>query len=116
MKLDSLLWERRPVAVQRPPELWSVDGDEEPFESLIRWLIDEGMRYAPAGELALGVSNVTVSMGNEPDGVGAGDFVAFGIRGSGSWGPDLIWTPGVDFGLDGFVELVASVGAVYAYR
>jgi hypothetical protein len=95
--LDALLNAHAFVHVERPPELWSVDVDDEPFIRMLGELIVVGLlhHHQELAELTLNVSNVTVGQDerNEPDGPPVGDHVAVTIRGRGDWGPEQTWTP-----------------------
>jgi hypothetical protein len=91
--LDALLNAHAFVRVERPPELWSVDVDDEPFIRMLGELIVVGLlHHEELAELTLNVSNVTVEQ-DEPDGPPVGGHVAVTIRGRGDWGPEQTWTP-----------------------
>jgi len=91
--LDALLTAHAFMRVERPPELWEVDVDDEPFIRMLGEMIVVGLLHHDVlAELTLNASNVTV--GDEgPDGVAPGDFVAITVRGPGAWERDQAWLP-----------------------
>jgi len=91
--LDALLRAHAFMRVERPPELWQVDVDDEPFIRMLGEMIVVGLLHHDVlAELTLNASNVTV--GEEgPDGVAPGDYVAVTVRGPGAWERDQAWTP-----------------------
>ncbi|HEX4942166.1 MAG TPA: hypothetical protein VFW51_06505 [Actinomycetota bacterium] len=91
--LDALLTAHAFMRVARPPELWQVDVDDEPFIRMLGEMIVVGLLHHDVlAELTLNASNVTVG-DDGPDGVAPGDYVAVTIRGPGGWERDLTWTP-----------------------
>ena len=86
--LDALLTAHAFMRVERPPELWQVDVDDEPFIRMLGEMIVVGLLHHDVlAELTLNASNVTV--GEEgPDGVAPGDYVAVTVRGPGAWERD----------------------------
>ncbi|HEX6580074.1 MAG TPA: hypothetical protein VF195_04310 [Actinomycetota bacterium] len=91
--LDALLTAHAFMRVERPPELWQVDVDDESFIRMLGEMIVVGLLHHDVlAELTLNASNVTV--GEEgPDGVVPGDYVAVTIHGPGVWERDMAWTP-----------------------
>jgi hypothetical protein len=91
--LDALLRAHAFMRVERPPELWQIDTDDEPFIRMLGEMIVVGLLHHDVlAELTLNASNVTV--GDEgPDGVAPGDYVAVTVRGPGAWERDQGWTP-----------------------
>jgi hypothetical protein len=81
------------MRVQRPPKLWQVDVDEEPFIRLLGEMIVVGLLHHDVlAELTLHTANVTI--GDEgPAAVASGDYVAVTVRGPGTWERDMMWTP-----------------------
>ena len=91
--LDALLTAHAFMRVERPPELWRVDVDDEPFIRMLGELIVVGLLHHDAlAELTLNASNVTIG-DDGPDGVAPGDYVAVTIHGPGVWERDTTWTP-----------------------
>jgi hypothetical protein len=91
--LDALLNAHAFMRVERPPLLWGVDVDDEPFIRMLGEMIVVGLLHHDVlAELTLNVSNVTVG-DDGPDGVAAGDYVAITIEAPGDWEADLSWTP-----------------------
>jgi hypothetical protein len=94
--LDALLNAHAFMHVERPPQLWDVDVDDEPFIRMLGELIVVGLlHHQELAELTLNVSNVTVEPddSDEAGGLPTGDHVAVTIRGRGAWGPEQTWTP-----------------------
>lgn len=91
--LEALLNAHAFMHVERPPDLWEVDVEDEPFIRMLGELIVVGLlHHDQLAELTLNVSNVTI--GNDgPSGVGPGDYLAITIRGGGDWGSEVTWTP-----------------------
>lgn len=91
--LEALLNAHAFMRVERPPSLWDVDVDDEPFIRMLGEMIVVGLLHHDVlAELTLNVSNVTVG-DDGPDGVGPGDYVAISITGPGDWEQDARWTP-----------------------
>lgn len=91
--LDALLTAHAFMRVERPPELWQVDVEDEPFIRMLGEMIVVGLLHHDVlADLTLNASNVTV--GDEgPDGVAPGDYAAMTVRGPGAWEIDRSWTP-----------------------
>lgn len=91
--LEALLNAHAFMRVERPPSLWEVDVDDEPFIRMLGEMIVVGLLHHDVlAELTLNVSNVTVD-DDGLGGVGAGDYVAISVSGPGEWEPDARWTP-----------------------
>jgi len=91
--LDALLTAHAFMRVERPPTLWEVDVDDEPFVRMLGELIVVGLLHHDVlAELTLNVSNVVVA-DDAPKGVAPGDYVAVTVRGPGDWQRDVTWTP-----------------------
>ena len=91
--LDALLRAHAFMRVERPPELWQVDVDDEPFIRMLGEMVVVGLLHHDVlAELTLNASNVTVG-DDGPDGVVPGDYVAITVRGPGAWERDQAWTP-----------------------
>ncbi|HWL91182.1 MAG TPA: hypothetical protein VNP90_07430, partial [Actinomycetota bacterium] len=89
--LDALMNAHAFMRVERPPVLWEVDVDDEPFIRMLGEMIVVGLLHHDVlAELTLNASNVTVD-DDGPD--GAGDHVAITIGGPGDREPDVSWTP-----------------------
>jgi hypothetical protein len=81
------------MRVERPPELWEVDVDDERSIRMLGEMIVVGLLHHDVlADLTLNVSNVTIG-DDGPDGVAPGDYVAVTIHGPGSWERDVNWTP-----------------------
>lgn len=91
--LDALLTAHAFMRVERPPELWQVDVEDEPFIRMLGEMIVVGLLHHDVlADLTLNASNVTVG-DDGPDGVAPGDYVAMTVRGPGAWDRDITWTP-----------------------
>ncbi len=91
--LDALLTAHAFMRVERPPELWQVDVDDEPFIRMLGEMTVVGLLHHDVlAELTLNASNVAVG-DDGPDGVAPGDYVAVTIHGPGVWERDMTWTP-----------------------
>jgi hypothetical protein len=91
--LDAVLRAHTFLQVERPPELWEVDVDDDVFIRMLGELIVVGLLHHDVlGDLTLNASNVTVA-DDGPAGIGPGDHVAITIRGPGRWERDVTWTP-----------------------
>ncbi|MGZ8604504.1 MAG: hypothetical protein ACXWX9_07075 [Actinomycetota bacterium] len=111
------------MQVERPPELWEADTDDEPFLHMLGEMIVIGLgRGNELADLALAASNVTVE--DDEDGVEddawppPGDYVAVTVRGAGNWEADDVWREGQGptRGLLASVGPAAdAAGAVWAY-
>jgi hypothetical protein len=83
------------MQVERPPLLWEVEAEEEPFVRLLGEMIAVGLgRGNELAELVLSAANVTVPPEAAGDRLPAGDYVAISVRGEGDWGPDESWYAG----------------------
>ena len=91
--LEALLNAHAFMRVERPPTLWEVAVDDEPFIRMLGEMIVVGLLHHDVlAELTLNVANVTVD-DDGPDGVGVGDYVAISVSGPGEWERDARWTP-----------------------
>lgn len=91
--LDALLTAHAFMRVERPPELWQVDVEDEPFIRMLGEMIVVGLPHHDVlADLTLNASNVTVG-DDGPDGVAPGDYVTMTVRGPGAWEVDRSWTP-----------------------
>ena len=116
--LESLLNAHAFMRVERPPSLWEVDVDDEPFIRMLGEMIVVGLLHHDVlAELTLNVSNVTVG-DDGPDGVGSGDYVAISVLGPGEWEPDASWTPASTepFWSPDLDAAVRAASASFAYR
>src|ERR1700752_381770 len=115
--LDALLNAHAFMQVERPPSLWDVDVDDEPFIRMLGEMIVVGLLHHDVlAELTLNASNVTVG-DDGPDGVGSGDYVAISITGPGAWERDASWTPASTepFWSPDLDAAVRAAGASFAY-
>ena len=116
--LEALLNAHAFMRVERPPSLWEVDVDDEPFIRMLGEMIVVGLLHHDVlAELTLNVSNVTVG-DDGPDGVGSGDYVAISITGPGGWEQDASWTPASTepFWSPDLDAAVRGASASFAYR
>ncbi len=120
MELGALLRAHAFMQVERPPELWAADTQDEPFLRMLGEMIVIGLgRGNDLAELVLNVSNVTVEADDELDHgwVEPGDYVAVTVRGSGTWDDD-VWRAGQGPTTGLLVNVgpaADEAGAVYAY-
>jgi hypothetical protein len=93
VELGPLLRAHGFLQVERPPELWDVDADDELLIRMLGEMIAAALvRGTELGDVVLRANNVTVA---EPDGaLPVGDYVALSIEGSGDWMPEVSWRPG----------------------
>ena len=116
--LDALLNAHAFMRVERPPSLWEVNVDDEPFIRMLGEMIVVGiLHHDVLAELTLNASNVTVG-DDAPDGVGSGDYVAISIKGPGEWEEDARWTPASTepFWSPDLDAAVRAASASFAYR
>jgi hypothetical protein len=116
--LDALLNAHAFMRVERPPQLWEVDVDDEPFIRMLGEMIVVGLLHHDVlAELTLNASNVTVG-DDGLEGVAAGDYLAISIRGRGDWEGDMSWTPASaePFWSPDLDTAVRAASASFAYR
>ena len=116
--LDALLNAHAFMRVERPPSLWEVGVEDEPFSRMLGEMIVAGLLHHDVlAELTLNASNVTVGI-DGPDGVGSGDYVAVSIKGRGQWETDARWTPASTepFGSPDLDAAVRAASASFASR
>jgi hypothetical protein len=121
MDLEALLRAHAFMKVERPPQLWSPDTEDEPFLRMLGEMIALGLgRGNELEDLTLSVSNVVVEPDEDDDEVEwvpDGEYVAITVRGAGAWDDDT-WRAGQGptTGLLCNVGPAADgAGAVYAY-
>ena len=92
MELGPLLRAHGFLQVERPPELWDVDADDELVICMLGEMIAAALlRGAELGDVVLRADNITTA---EADGdPPAGDYVTLSIIGAGEWGPEVSWRP-----------------------
>jgi hypothetical protein len=90
VELGPLLRAHGFLQVERPPELWDVDADDELLIRTLGEMIAAALvRGTELGDVLLRANNVTVP---EADGaLPVGDYVALSIEGSGDWAPEMSW-------------------------
>jgi hypothetical protein len=122
MELDGYLRAHAFMRVERPPELWEADTEEEPFLRMLGELIVVGLnRGNELGDLVLAASNVTVEAEGDDEErmwLEPGDYLALTIRGAGDWAAEDVWRSGQGptRGLLSAVGPAADeAGAVYVY-
>jgi hypothetical protein len=121
VRLDEILVAHSFLKVERPPELWEADTDDERFLFLLGEMIVVGLgRASRLGELTLNVANVSVEPEEDEEEepwLEPGDYVAVTIRGPGSWSDD-VWRAGegpTTGPLSNVAPRADDAGAVYAY-
>jgi hypothetical protein len=107
------------MQVERPPLLWEIEAQEEPFLRLLGELIAVGLgRGNDLSELVLSAANVTVPPEAAADRLPWGDYVAISVRGKGDWGPDERWYAGAPRA-KGWIRCIDSAaraaGITFAY-
>jgi hypothetical protein len=121
MRLDALLRAHGFMRVERPPQLWEADTDDERFIPLLGEMIAASLaRGAKLEALTLNVANVTVPEpeGEDGDGPAAGDYVAVTVRGELAWEAEAAWTPGRPWTLrwlDDLTQRLAPAGVRFGY-
>ena len=77
------------MRIERPPLLWNLSVDPEPFFRLLGEMISYGLtRGNELGELTLKADNITVGLDGPPH---PGDYVGITILGTGGWAPEQTW-------------------------
>lgn len=96
MKLDALLRAHAFMRVERPPELWEIDTDDDTgvILTLGEMIVAGLVRGTDLADLTLNASNVVIERSAASDHLPAGEYVALTVRGAGAW-PDATWWPGV---------------------
>src|SRR5688572_5783049 len=121
MRLDALLRAHGFMRVERPPQLWEADTDDERFIPLLGEMIAASLaRGAKLEELTLNVANVTAPPPEPGDtgGPAAGDYVAVTVRGEVAWEADATWAPGRPWTLprlDDLTRRLAPAGVRFGY-
>ena len=124
MKLDALLVAHSFVRVERPPQLWEAETDDERLIPLLGEMLAAPLSHgAVLSDMTLNVSNIVV----EPDTEGEdqnqwpppGEYVALTVSGRADLGPDRRWpldvssqAPGL---LDYLNQRLITAGARFAY-
>ena len=95
MKLDALLNAHAFMKVERPPELWEIDTDDDSGVILtLGEMIVAGLaRGTDLSELTLNASNIAIEPDAGSEHLPTGEYVALTVRGSGTWA-DRTWWPG----------------------
>ena len=121
MELEPLLRAHGFMKVERPPELWEIETQDERFLLMLGEMIAAGLGLGnDLSELTLAVSNIVVEPDHDPDEepwLGPGEYVAMTVKGPGAWTDD-VWHPG-EGPTTGLLTNVApradDAGAVLAY-
>jgi hypothetical protein len=94
LDLEPILVAHSYLTVERPPELWALDADDERLIRLLGEMIAAGLARngGDLPSIVLNVSNVAVTR-EAADPIPPGDFVAITIRGRGDWSPELARQP-----------------------
>jgi hypothetical protein len=119
MELDGYLRAHAFLRVERPPLLWEVETEDEPFLRMLGEMIVIGLgRGNELGDLVLNVNNMVVEPDEEEPSIPPGDYVSITIRGAGDWQSDDVWRAG-EGPTRGLLENVGpaadEAGAVFAY-
>jgi hypothetical protein len=96
MKLDAILNAHAFMKVERPPELWDVRTEDEPFIRLLGEMIAAGLsKGTPLAELTLNASNVVVEQDDADESrlPPAGEYVAITVSGNSDFGQEHTWHP-----------------------
>jgi len=106
------------MKVERPPEMWEADTQDEAFLRVLGEMIAIGLgRGNELEQLTLSVANVTAEPGDEGGWIPPGDYVAVSVRGAGVWDDDT-WRAGQG-PTNGLLRAVGpaadTASAVYAY-
>jgi hypothetical protein len=121
MRFDALLRAHAFVRVQRPPEIWEAETDDERFIPLLGELLAAVVsRGVPLHEVTLLVSNVSVEASDDDEvhSPPLGDYVAVTVSGAVDLGPDETWTPtakGSKSTLGCLHDRLIVAGVQYAY-
>jgi hypothetical protein len=92
VELGPLLRAHGFLQVERPPELWDVDADDELLIRMLGEMIAAALvRGTELGDVVLRADNVTATEAD--DALPVGDYVALSIEGSGDWAPEVVWRP-----------------------
>src|SRR5688500_20207958 len=96
MKLDALLVAHSFVRIERPPELWEAETDDERFLPLLSEMLAAPLsRGAVLSDLTLNVSNVVVQRDAEqedkPQWPPAGEYVAVTVSEPANHGAERPW-------------------------
>lgn len=111
------------MKVERPPQLWEADTEDERFIPLLGEMLSARLSYGCRLEdMTLNASNVVVSepadFDDEGRGPAPGDYVALTVSGEGKWESDAVWLPGQPPPpglLQEIHERLVSAGVRYAY-
>ena len=122
MKLDALLRAHEFLRVERPPQLWEVQTEDEQLVPLLGEMIAASLARSRGalGALTLNVSNVVVppAAAEGPIGPPPGEFVALSVKGAVAWDADAVWLPEQPWQEATLHDLTARLGpaqARYAY-
>lgn len=80
------------MRIERPPLLWNLSVDPEPFFRLLGEMISRGLtRGNELDQLTLNANNVTIDHDEGP--AAPGNYVALTVVGDGDWSPEQTWPP-----------------------
>jgi len=96
-ELEAILRAHRFLHVERPPRLWSIETDEEPFIAMLGEML--ALALGPAIREGLDVGDLTLNVANvvadDDTGIAPpGEYVAVTVRSPGAWPPDDRWRAG----------------------
>src|SRR5881392_62308 len=84
------------LVVERPPEVWDVDGDDVPVVRMLGEMIAAALFCGtPLERVVLRAANVVVEVGSAT-GPPGGAYVALSIMAPGDWAPEAHWRPDRD--------------------
>jgi hypothetical protein len=97
MKLDDFLRAHEFMRVERPPELWEINcEDDTAFVNVLGETIVVGLLHGnELADMVLNASNVTIDESAGSQNLRSGDYVALTVRGRGEW-EDGRWYPGAE--------------------
>ena len=82
------------LRVERPPELWEADADDEPVLRMVGEMIAAALaRGAELSAIVLRANNVTVESEEDDRPPAVGDYVVLSVLAEGDWLPECVWAP-----------------------
>ena len=114
-ELAALLRANSFVAIERPPQLWSLEtADLESFVRLVGELLATGLARNGADLSTITLSAAHVVADDDAGPMPAGEHVAISVRGPGSW-PDGVWPRDPGFLTDDIRTALTAAHAAAAY-
>ena len=82
------------LRVERPPERWEADADDEPVLRMVGEMIAAALaRGAELSAIVLRANNVTVESEEDDRPPAVGDYVVLSVLAEGDWMPESVWAP-----------------------